>query len=295
MVEVLPDRSADSFAAWLQARPGVEVICRDRAGCYAEGAQRGAPLAVQVADQWHLLHNLSGAVQRAMSRNRAQLRKPAKPETTEPPAEGLVPAPEEGAAAARTRTRYAEIHQALATGMNIIQISRELRLDRKTVRRYTAATSADHLISAQRVPRQTILDTHLPYLHQRWEQGCATPTSSQPSCANAATWAAPGRSGVSPPSSARQPPIPRSLPRPRSGEATSWIVQSGQGNALVLRAVSASGRRCERCRLGSPRSLLRTCPAPPCPAGRREQVPGQRQFRHVQPQPFDFDAAWGCS
>lgn len=66
-----------------------------------------------------------------MSRHRARLREPVKPETTEPPAEGLEPAPKEGAAAARTRTRYAEIHQALATGMNINQISRELRLDRE--------------------------------------------------------------------------------------------------------------------------------------------------------------------
>jgi hypothetical protein len=40
VVDVLADRSADSTAEWLRVHPEIEMVSRDRAGLYADGARR---------------------------------------------------------------------------------------------------------------------------------------------------------------------------------------------------------------------------------------------------------------
>jgi transposase len=63
VIELLPDRSADSVAYWLARQPSITVVCRARSELYADGIRRGAPQAIQVIDRFHLVQNLREALE----------------------------------------------------------------------------------------------------------------------------------------------------------------------------------------------------------------------------------------
>jgi transposase len=175
-IDILPGREAGPLADWLKAHPGARVICRDRAGAYAEGARDGAPEAVQVADRWHLWHNLAEHTAKAVARHRACLKQiAAAAEDPQPP-----PAPDPAAAAvpmtespltARMRDQHAAVQALAARGLGLRAIARELGVDRKTARRFAHAATSDEAV-ARAISRPTVLDRYQPHLHRRWTEGC---------------------------------------------------------------------------------------------------------------------------
>jgi len=181
VVDLLPDRQADTLATWLRAHRGVEVIARDRAGAYADGARQGAPDAVQVADRWHLLRNLGTAVQALADWHSAAARRAAQPALDEQPAVADIPlptlAPREPTTAERTsqaslarrQARYEEAARLRADGMSISRIAVLLGAERQTVRRWLRLGHAPLWTKPR---RGSVLDAYAAHLDRRWTEGC---------------------------------------------------------------------------------------------------------------------------
>ena len=175
VVDLLPERSADSLAAWLRAHPGVEVISRDRAGMYAEGAKQGAPGAAQVADRFHLFRNLTDALERILQQGHARLRSAAVQAAREAePQKAAEPRPtrserQREANRARRLARYNEVVALKQRGLSNSAIARETGVERRTVIRWLKSDGFPERRPAP--PRDRGIDAFLEHLRHRWEEG----------------------------------------------------------------------------------------------------------------------------
>jgi len=171
-VDLLPDRTAETLAAWLEAHPSIEIVSRDRSNEYIAAIQAGAPWAVQVADRWHLLHNLSDALQRMLEKHANAVRLAAKHvqgDTVSSERETAT-APVIAGPPTRRQLRFNEVKRLVAEGYSQRVIARRLHMGRNTIRRYVAL---DELPRYQlRGPRASAITAYVPYLETRWMEGC---------------------------------------------------------------------------------------------------------------------------
>jgi transposase len=173
-IDILGDRTAETLVQWLKEHPGVEIVSRDRSQTYADAITAGAPDAIQVADRWHLLKNLSEAVFKILQQEYDVI-KNRLDEHTEPVAltqdkveeavknrDMLTPAEE------RRKERMEQAKQLLQLGWTQKRVAHHLHIHPKTVRRYRRYTSP----KSRRSRFSHLLDRFKPYLLQRWNEGC---------------------------------------------------------------------------------------------------------------------------
>ncbi len=147
-IDVLPDREAETLAAWLREHPQIEVISRDRASAYADGAVQGAPQAIQVADRFHLLQNAGDALQRVLQQHPAVLRAASQaqadlvqpvPVPPAPPAPSVtdlsLPLSEPQAELSEREERFQTVLMLHAQGWKVRRIAAEVQLNWRTSKR----------------------------------------------------------------------------------------------------------------------------------------------------------------
>jgi transposase len=188
-IDLLPERNGEILKKWLLDHPGVEIISRDRATCYADGAREGAPDAVQVADRWHLLKNLGEAVQRMLYGKGPLLREATcnmhgitEKSEKEPSIPGeeefniqpqLPPEPVLTEAETSRRMNYKRVKTMQVEGKSIHFTAKELGISRVTVRRYRAAAEFPQRAIAR--TSYSSLNPYIGYLEKRWAEGMHSP------------------------------------------------------------------------------------------------------------------------
>src|SRR5262245_37141411 len=191
VLDLLPERSAESLAAWLAQHPTVTLVCRDRSALYADGIRRGAPTAVQVVDRFHLVQNLREAVEACLHDQQPALQAAAARTAQALPQQvGTVGSPpmyrgrhhsvrvqqqqREAAQQQRHATwvaTYEAVHALRAQGTLVTMIAQQLGLSRPTVYRLLRRTTPPPPRSPQRSGQ--VLRPYMAYLIRRWREGCA--------------------------------------------------------------------------------------------------------------------------
>ena len=182
VIDLLPDRSAATFATWLKAHPGVEVVSRDRSSDYALAVKEAVPEAVQVADRWHLFKNLGDVLEGWLGRHRNHLTEEVTLDSTDENAAVKIAAtwqltPTQAAARKASRTKrvaqFETATQMREQGFSSAAIASEVGISVRTLRRWSMMST---LPERKRTSgRPSILDPYKLYIEKRWREGCEKP------------------------------------------------------------------------------------------------------------------------
>ena len=181
-IALLPDRTADTLATWLEEHPGIEVLSRDRSKTYKRGMTQGAPDAIQVADRFHLLHNLEETLEKALKGHSKSFK---QVEHEQLQAEGIIVSQVSESQRSDTQTaqqrktaqkraerldNYKQVHRLRQQGYKIKDIAYHLGMGERTVYTYLSHETFPEWQPSSRQCR-SIVDPYKRYLIDQWSQG----------------------------------------------------------------------------------------------------------------------------
>ncbi|AQW90083.1 hypothetical protein BBD28_05160 [Elizabethkingia anophelis] len=158
VVDILKDRESSTLENWLRNHPEIKIISRDRYGKYINGASKGAPQAIQIADRWHLLKNLGEAVNKLMTREYGKLSQITKQQNYQSRSLHSIDISNEDKILSKTEQRFKEMKELQSQGLSILAISKKLGMHRQTIKKY---------MSLEFLPRRSYnngIEYYFPYI-----------------------------------------------------------------------------------------------------------------------------------
>lgn len=167
----------------MRQHPDITVVSRDRGSTYSAAASEAVPQAIQVADRFHIVKNLTEATQLLLARCQAEIMAAS---TTEKPRQSeqekrvisveewrpLEPAHVEKARLTRRagrNARYQQVVDLREQGMKAKEIARRLDMGERTVRDWLKQGTFPE--TKKRRKRQSSFDTFAPSVLKRWQDG----------------------------------------------------------------------------------------------------------------------------
>lgn len=166
IVDLLPDREAQTVEDYLKDKPHVTVVTRDRFSPYATAITNGLPATRQVADRWHLLKNMGDALQNLLERKRQKIiaaqrsdrERTMKKEMKEPVETKMLPQK-----LSPRGELFWQVKKLYGDGTSFKGIAKQLNISRNTVRKYIYLQE----LPGRKGPKTTNLLKYNEYLRTR--------------------------------------------------------------------------------------------------------------------------------
>lgn len=181
-IALLKDREVDTLAEWLEHHPGIEILSRDRSVTYKNAMNQGAPSAIQVADRFHLLQNLTQVLEQALHSHGAILKAVDNEQRLAESPEGAVVVLAKQISTSvdaqqRTQARrakrlkvYQQVGQLHQRGWSLKAIASKVGLSTRTVQRYLLTPSFPERQGRSDKGR-SLLNPYKAYLLSQYNQG----------------------------------------------------------------------------------------------------------------------------